>query len=131
MADASPTPPAPATPAAATPAPGPAPAGDPKGLRSLIINLAFSMFTALVPGGSVVIEVPNMANFITAPYARWADYTHRHGYTQESLSAALRAAGFDVVECFGVTRAMMDDEYGREPVDVLIEATSARKGAQP
>lgn len=65
-----------------------------------------SMFHALVPGGSVLIEVPNMANFITAPYARWADYTHRNGFTQESLGAALRAAGFDVTECFGVTRAV-------------------------
>lgn len=65
-----------------------------------------AMLHALVPGGLVVIEVPNMANFITAPYARWADYTHRNGFTQESLSAAVRAAGFDVVECFGVTRAV-------------------------
>ncbi len=65
-----------------------------------------AMYTALVPGGTVLIEVPNMANFITAPYARWADYTHRTGYTQESLTAALRAAGFDVTECFGVTRAV-------------------------
>lgn len=62
--------------------------------------------TALVPGGRIIVEVPNMANFITAPYARWADYTHRHGYTHESLSAALRATGFDVHACFGVRRAI-------------------------
>lgn len=69
-------------------------------------ELLAAMFGALAPGGSVIIEVPNMANFITAPYARWADYTHRHGYTQESLGAALRTAGFEVVEIFGVTRAV-------------------------
>jgi SAM-dependent methyltransferase len=69
-------------------------------------RLLRALFSALAPGGSVIIEVPNMANFITAPYARWADYTHRHGYTQESLSSALRMAGFDVVQCFGVTRAV-------------------------
>jgi SAM-dependent methyltransferase len=69
-------------------------------------RLLGAMFAALVPGGLAILEVPNMANFITAPYARWADYTHRHGYTQESLGAALRAAGFEVLECFGVTRAV-------------------------
>jgi SAM-dependent methyltransferase len=69
-------------------------------------GLLRALFAALVPGGTVIIEVPNMANFITAPYARWADYTHRHGYTQESLTAALRVAGFEVVACFGVTRAI-------------------------
>jgi O-antigen chain-terminating methyltransferase len=69
-------------------------------------QLLQAMFRALAPGGTIIIEVPNMANFITAPYARWADYTHRHGYTQESLSAALRAAGFEVAECFGVRRAI-------------------------
>lgn len=65
-----------------------------------------SIRAALAPGGRVIIEVPNMANFITAPYARWADYTHRHGYTQESLSAALQSAGLEVLDCFGVRRAI-------------------------
>ncbi|HUL66585.1 MAG TPA: class I SAM-dependent methyltransferase [Burkholderiaceae bacterium] len=69
-------------------------------------QLLRAMFDALTPGGTVILEVPNMANFITAPYARWADYTHRQGFTHESLSAALRAAGFEIVECFGVTRAV-------------------------
>lgn len=65
-----------------------------------------AIHTALAPGGTVILEVPNMANFITAPYARWADYTHRHGYTAESLGAALRGAGFEVRACFGVRRAL-------------------------
>lgn len=69
-------------------------------------TLLQSIYAALAPGGRVILEVPNMANFITAPYARWADYTHRHGYTQESLSAALHAAGFEVRACFGVRRAV-------------------------
>jgi 2-polyprenyl-3-methyl-5-hydroxy-6-metoxy-1,4-benzoquinol methylase len=69
-------------------------------------DLLRAIHTALAPGGKAILEVPNMANFITAPYARWADYTHRHGYTQESLAAALRAAGFDVHACFGVRRAI-------------------------
>lgn len=69
-------------------------------------ELLRSIHAALAPGGRVILEVPNMANFITAPYARWADYTHCHGYTQESLSAALRAAGFEVRACFGIRRAI-------------------------
>lgn len=59
---------------------------------------------ALAPGGRIIVEVPNMANFITAPYARWADYTHRTGFTHESLAAALRAAGFEIERTFGVAR---------------------------
>jgi SAM-dependent methyltransferase len=69
-------------------------------------GLLRAMAAALAPGGTLILEVPNMANFITAPYARWADYTHRHGYTQESLAAAVRAAGLEVSETFGVTRAV-------------------------
>jgi 2-polyprenyl-3-methyl-5-hydroxy-6-metoxy-1,4-benzoquinol methylase len=69
-------------------------------------ELLLAMYSALTPGGRVIIEVPNMANFITGSYARWADYTHRHGYTQESLSAALQSAGFEVRACFGVRRAI-------------------------
>lgn len=65
-----------------------------------------AIHAALAPGGTVILEVPNMANFITAPYARWADYTHRHGYTAESLNAALRVAGFEVRACFGVRRPL-------------------------
>ncbi len=65
-----------------------------------------AMHTALVPGGCAILEVPNMANFITAPYARWADHTHRHGYTTESLIATVGAAGFTVRTCFGLRRAV-------------------------
>jgi len=69
-------------------------------------SLLRAIAASLKPGGTVILEVPNMANFITAPYARWADYTHRHGYTRESLDAALRATGLDVIDAFGVRRAI-------------------------
>jgi SAM-dependent methyltransferase len=86
-------------------------------------RLLQAMFRALAPGGTLIIEVPNMANFITAPYARWADYTHRCGYTQESLSAALRAAGFEVAECFGVRRAVRSFiEFGAYAVQRVTDA---------
>lgn len=69
-------------------------------------ELLRAIHIALAPGGKIILEVPNMANFITAPYARWADYTHRHGFTAESLAFALKAAGFEVRSCFGVRRAI-------------------------
>jgi 2-polyprenyl-3-methyl-5-hydroxy-6-metoxy-1,4-benzoquinol methylase len=68
--------------------------------------LVDAAFAALAPGGRFIVEVPNMANFITAPYARWADYTHRQGYTIESLSALLVTAGFRVQAAFGVARSI-------------------------
>jgi len=68
--------------------------------------LVEAAFRALAPGGRIFLEVPNMANFITAPYARWADYTHRHGYTIESLSALLLTAGFRIHAAFGVARSI-------------------------
>lgn len=60
----------------------------------------------LAPGGCIILEVPNMANFITGPYARWADFTHRQGFTAESLQAVVTAAGFEVNACFGANRAI-------------------------
>jgi SAM-dependent methyltransferase len=68
--------------------------------------LVEAAFTSLAPGGRLILEVPNMANFITAPYARWADYTHRQGYTIESLSALLLTAGFRIRAAFGVARSI-------------------------
>jgi 2-polyprenyl-3-methyl-5-hydroxy-6-metoxy-1,4-benzoquinol methylase len=68
--------------------------------------LVRATFGALAPGGLLILEVPNMANFITAPYARWADYTHRHGYTTESLRALLLTEGFRIRASFGVARSV-------------------------
>lgn len=69
-------------------------------------DLVAAAFRALAPGGRIYLEVPNMANFITAPYARWADYTHRQGYTIESLGALLVTAGFRIHAQFGVARSI-------------------------
>lgn len=70
------------------------------------IALVQAAFAGLAPGGRLILEVPNMANFITAPYARWADYTHRQGYTVESLRALLLTAGFRIHASFGVARSI-------------------------
>jgi len=68
--------------------------------------LVRACFQGLAPAGRLFIEVPNMANFVTAPYARWADYTHRHGYTIESLRAMLIVEGFHIRAGFGVARSI-------------------------
>ena len=68
--------------------------------------LVRAAFHSLAPQGRLIVEVPNMANFITAPYARWADYTHRQGYTIESLRALLLTVGFQVRASFGVVRSI-------------------------
>lgn len=47
---------------------------------------------ALVPGGSFVCRVPNMANLIS-PQLRYVDLTHRRGFTSLSLLQLLEAAG--------------------------------------
>jgi 2-polyprenyl-3-methyl-5-hydroxy-6-metoxy-1,4-benzoquinol methylase len=68
--------------------------------------LVAAAFSSLAPLGRLILEVPNMANFITAPYARWADYTHRQGYTIESLRALLLTVGFRIRASFGVARSI-------------------------
>ena len=50
------------------------------------------------PGGHIYIEVPNMANPFTGSYYRYADLTHRAGFTEESLTLALELAGFSNVK---------------------------------
>lgn len=55
---------------------------------------------SLRPGGTVVIELPNMANLFTAGYLRWADRTHECGYSEMSLRHLLESSGFTDVSCF-------------------------------
>lgn len=55
---------------------------------------------SLLPGGRVVIEVPNLANVFTGAYLRYADLTHTTGFTETSLHQLLESAGFERIECF-------------------------------
>lgn len=55
---------------------------------------------SLRPGGVVVVELPNMANLLTAGYLRWADRTHESGYSEMSLRHLLESSGFNDVRCF-------------------------------
>jgi 2-polyprenyl-3-methyl-5-hydroxy-6-metoxy-1,4-benzoquinol methylase len=55
---------------------------------------------ALRPGGRFVVEVPNMANLLTAGWLRDADFTHACGYAETSLRQLLEGAGLVDVACF-------------------------------
>ena len=55
---------------------------------------------ALKPGGLCVVEVPNMANVLTAGALRYGDLTHEGGFTELSLRQLLESAGFASVRCF-------------------------------
>lgn len=62
------------------------------------------MFTALRPGGSIVLKTPNM-DCPLALGARYNDFTHRIGFNSNSLTAVLDAAGFrDITTHAAATR---------------------------
>jgi 2-polyprenyl-3-methyl-5-hydroxy-6-metoxy-1,4-benzoquinol methylase len=68
--------------------------------RAEVLDLVRSIRDALVPGGRVIVELPNAANFLTGTYLRYADLTHECAYTEQSLRQLLESAGFAQVECF-------------------------------
>lgn len=57
------------------------------------VDLLACLKAALVPGGRLVLRVPNMANLF-ASYSRYLDLTHVTGYTEYSLMQILDQAGF-------------------------------------
>lgn len=61
--------------------------------RDEALSLLSSARDAVVPGGTVVIRVPNMANILAA-YSRYLDVTHLTGYTEFSVMQLLDQAGF-------------------------------------
>jgi 2-polyprenyl-3-methyl-5-hydroxy-6-metoxy-1,4-benzoquinol methylase len=65
-----------------------------------ILPLLQAVRQALKPGGKLVVEVPNMANPLTAPYHRHHDFTHQVGFTDQSLAFVLRTAGFSSVQIY-------------------------------
>lgn len=62
--------------------------------------LAQAIRRALCPGGLFVLEVPNMANWVTGSFLRYADLTHESGFTETSVHQLLEAAGFRDIVCF-------------------------------
>jgi 2-polyprenyl-3-methyl-5-hydroxy-6-metoxy-1,4-benzoquinol methylase len=61
------------------------------------VALLAAIRQALSPGGSLVIEVPNMANPVVGLTVRYADFTHETGFTRSSLEQVLRMAMFESV----------------------------------
>ena len=61
------------------------------------IRVLEAVRTALRPDGSLFIEVPNMGDPFNGVYARYGDFTHEVGFTEESLEYVLRRAGFGTV----------------------------------
>jgi 2-polyprenyl-3-methyl-5-hydroxy-6-metoxy-1,4-benzoquinol methylase len=66
-------------------------------------NVLAAIYRGLVPGGTLVIRVPNMSN-VLAPYSRYMDITHVVGFTEFSLMQVLDQAGF-------VDHAFLPDDY--------------------
>lgn len=59
-----------------------------------VIPLLRAVRAALVPGGRLIVEVPNMGNPFIGLYSRYVDFTHEVGFTAESLEFVFSAAGF-------------------------------------
>ena len=62
-----------------------------------LIDLLAAAYGALAPEGTLIVEVPNMANPLVGLNFRYADFTHETGFTDSSLRQVLRLAGFNSV----------------------------------
>lgn len=58
------------------------------------------IFNALKSEGTLIIEVPNMANPMIGLNLRYSDFTHEVGFTDISLKQVLYKAGFSNVSVF-------------------------------
>lgn len=57
--------------------------------KDKVLPLLEKIKDSLRPGGSVIIDVPNM-DWIFAQHERYMDFTHEVGFTKESLSQVMR-----------------------------------------
>lgn len=63
-----------------------------------LMNTLKEIFRVLVPGGSLLIHVPNAASpFFGRVY--FGDFTHEQAFTQASINQLLRIVGFNTVVC--------------------------------
>jgi SAM-dependent methyltransferase len=65
--------------------------------KAKVVALLTSVFDSLQPGGTCLVQVPNMENPFNV-HIRYSDFTHEGGYTSGSLTQALRLAGFRSVD---------------------------------
>ena len=61
--------------------------------KEQVIPLLKALRLALAPGGSLLIQIPNMQS-VNSNIPRYDDFTHEVGFTEASLGQVLRAAGF-------------------------------------
>jgi 2-polyprenyl-3-methyl-5-hydroxy-6-metoxy-1,4-benzoquinol methylase len=61
-----------------------------------VVGILSNARAALKPGGTLLVKTINMAN-AGGLYLRYADFTHRVGFTETSLRQVLVAAGFGTV----------------------------------
>jgi hypothetical protein len=66
--------------------------------KSDTVELLAACRRALMPGGVLLLEVPNMGDPFNGVYSRYADFTHEVGFTEESLRYVLDLGGFGIIE---------------------------------
>lgn len=76
--------------------------------RQEVVELLKALVAALRPGGRAIIEVPNM-DWLFATHERYMDFTHRTGFTRESLRQVL-SLEFDVLDVLPVDQAPFFDD---------------------
>ncbi len=70
--------------------------------KNLTISTLEAIRGALVPGGTLIAEVPNAANPWLSGVAVYEDFTHEVGFTSGSLRFVVKKAGFSNVAVGGV-----------------------------
>ena len=80
-----------------------------------LLRLLELLHRRLCPDGRLIVKVPNMANPLTATRARFADFSHALGFTEQSIVQVLEATGFRQVHL-----APVDIYVTRNPVLNLV-----------
>lgn len=66
--------------------------------RDEIIEILKLIYNNLNQGGKIFVKTPNMANPILGVHGRYIDFSHKIGFTEESLSQVLRISEFKNVK---------------------------------
>lgn len=64
------------------------------------LDLLRAAYSALRPGGRVVVQTPNM-NATSSNFSRYIELTHVTGFTDSSLAEALQVSGFEKIRVYG------------------------------
>ena len=91
-----------------------------KDLMWLMLELIRSR---LVPGGTLLVKVPNVAHPLLGTDSRYLDITHEVGFNENSLEQVLLMAGFTSVRVFGpdiyVTKNPLVNVVARSAAGIL------------